>query len=119
MPLNLHLREQTIDVIAALGVGEHMDPSGHLVVAVKHRIDHGRKITQLHRERSRLRTLLRNFRDHLLGQVGHGDFSVYLRGRSTASSMRTTLLGEAGCSGADVAEARALHDMPNLYRWMR
>jgi len=43
------LREQSIDVIAALGVGEHVDATGHLVVAIKHRIDHIWKIAQLHR----------------------------------------------------------------------
>ena len=59
-PLDTRLREQSVDVIAALDVGEHVDPSGHLVVAVKNRIDQVRKIAQLHRERFRLRTLVRN-----------------------------------------------------------
>src|SRR5208282_5167299 len=111
----MRLREQTIDVIAALGVGEHVDPSGPFVVAAKNRIDHVRKIAQLHRERFRLRTLAWNFRDHLLGQIGHWDFSGYLRShQATAASVRTTLLGEAGWHRADFAEARTLDDGPNL-----
>jgi hypothetical protein len=32
----------------------------------------------------------------LLGQIGHVGFSGYLRRRSAASSLRSTLLGEAG-----------------------
>ncbi len=104
-----------IDVIAALDVGEHVDPSEPLVVAVKNRIDHVRKIAQLHRERFRLRTRVRNFRDRLLGQVGHWDFSGHLRSnRATAASVRSTLLGEAGWHRADFAEARTLDDGPNL-----
>jgi hypothetical protein len=45
-----------------------------------------------------------------LGQVGHWDFSGYLRRRSAASSVRSTLLGEAGWHRADFAEARTLDD---------
>ncbi len=71
-------------------------------------------IAQLHRERFRLRTLVRNFPDHLLGQARHGDFSGYLRRQGAASSVRSTLLGEAGWHRADFAEARTLDDGPNL-----
>ena len=111
----MRLREQSIDVIAALDVGEHEDPSEPLLVAVKNRIDHVRKIGQLHRERFRLRTLVRNFPDHPLSQVGHWDFSGRLRRhQATAASVRTTLLGEAGWHRADFAEARTLDDGQNL-----
>src|SRR5208282_2721316 len=50
----------------------------------------------------------------LLRQVGHGDFSGHLRRRSAASSVRSTLLGEAGWHRADFAEARTLDDGPYL-----
>ena len=72
-------------------------------------------IAQLHRERFRLRTLVRNFRDHLLCQVGHWDFSGHLRShQATAASVRTTLRGDAGWRRADFAEARTLDDDQNL-----
>src|ERR1039458_6992555 len=52
----------------------------------------------------------------LLGLIDHGDFSVYLRCRSAASSARSTLLGEAGWHRADFAEARTLDDGLTLCR---
>src|ERR1035437_2381159 len=50
----------------------------------------------------------------LLGLIGHGDFSGYLPRISAASSVRSTLLGEAGWHRADFAEARTRDDGPNL-----
>ena len=50
----------------------------------------------------------------LLGQLGHDVFSGCLRRRSAASSVRSTLLGEAGWHRGDFAEARTLDDGSNL-----
>jgi hypothetical protein len=44
----------------------------------------------------------------------HGDFSGQLRCRSTTSSVRSTLLGEAGWHRGDFAEPRTLNDALNL-----
>ena len=46
--------------------------------------------------------------------VAIGEVSVCLRRRSAASSVRSTLLGEAGWHRADFAEARTLDDGPKL-----